>query len=119
MVKVDAKEKIDEILSRGVGEFIDPDGSFRKKLENNPEKVVIKFGMDPTRPDIHLGHAVILRKLRHLQDLGCKVVFLIGDYTASIGDPTGKNKTRLELEQKEIEKKHEYIFSPSWFNIKA
>lgn len=104
MVKENTKEKIDEILSRGVGEFIDPDGAFRKKLENNPEKVVIKFGMDPTRPDIHLGHAVVLRKLRSLQDLGCKVIFLIGDYTASIGDPTGKNKTRLELEQKEIEK---------------
>ncbi len=96
------KQKIDEILSRGVGEFIDPDGSFRKKLENNPEKVVIKFGVDPTRPDIHLGHAVILRKLRYFQDLGCKVVFLIGDYTAQIGDPTGKNKERPEINPEQI-----------------
>lgn len=104
MVDESIKTKIDEILSRGVGEFIDPDGAFRRKLESRPDSIVIKFGMDPTRPDIHLGHAVVLRKLRSLQDLGCKVIFLIGDYTASIGDPTGKNKTRLELEQKEIEK---------------
>ncbi len=97
------KEKIEDILTRGVGEFIDPDGGFRKKLETNPEKIIIKFGIDPTRPDIHIGHAVVLRKLRQFQDLGCKVVFLIGDYTAGIGDPTGKDKTRLEIEQKEIE----------------
>lgn len=97
------KQKIDELFTRGVGEFIDPDGIFRKKLETNPEKVVIKFGVDPTRPDIHLGHAVILRKLRQFQDLGCKVVFLAGDYTAQIGDPTGKSKVRPEIEQVEIE----------------
>jgi tyrosyl-tRNA synthetase len=97
------KEKIEDILTRGVGEFIDPDGTFRKKLETSPEKIIIKFGIDPTRPDIHIGHAVVLRKLRQFQDLGCKVVFLIGDYTAGIGDPTGKDKTRLEIEQKEIE----------------
>lgn len=97
------KKEINELLTRGVGEFVDPNGKFRKKLENNPEKIVIKFGVDPNRPDIHLGHAVILRKLRKFQDLGCKVIFLIGDYTAQIGDPTGKNKTRLEIEQKEIE----------------
>jgi tyrosyl-tRNA synthetase len=96
------KQKIDEILSRGVGEFIDPEGIFRKKLENNPENVVIKFGVDPTRPDLHLGHAVILRKLRQLQDLGCKIVFLIGDITAQIGDPTGKNKIRPDVNLKEI-----------------
>lgn len=97
------KEIIDELLSRGVGEFIDPDGSFRKKLETNPEKVVIKFGIDPTRPDIHIGHAVVLHKLRKFQDLGAKVVFLIGDYTGQIGDPTGKNQIRPEIQLKEIE----------------
>jgi tyrosyl-tRNA synthetase len=53
---------IDEILTRGVGEFIDPDNTFRKKLMENPEKVIIKLGVDPNRPDIHLGHAVVLRK---------------------------------------------------------
>lgn len=98
------KQKIDEILSRGVGEFIDPDGIFRKKLETNPDKIVIKLGVDPTRPDIHLGHAVILHKLRQFQDLGCKVVFLIGDITAMIGDPTGKSKIRPEIEYAEIQK---------------
>ena len=103
MKSITDKDKIDEIFTRGVGEFVDPEGKFRKKLETNPEKVVIKFGVDPTRPDLHLGHAVILRKLRQLQDLGCKIVFLIGDYTAQIGDPTGKDKTRLEIEQKEID----------------
>lgn len=96
------KEKIDDILTRGVGEFIDPEGKFRKKLENNPEKVIIKFGIDPTQPDIHLGHAVVLRKLRQFQDLGCKIIFLIGDYTAQIGDPTGKNKERPEINFKEV-----------------
>lgn len=101
------KEKIDDILSRGVGEFFDPDGIFRKKLENNPEKIVIKFGVDPTRPDIHIGHAVVLHKLRKFQDLGCKVVFLIGDYTAQIGDPTGKDITRPEINIEEINKNTE------------
>lgn len=95
---------IDELLSRGVGEFIDPAGSFRKKLLENPEKVVIKFGVDPTRPDLHLGHAVVLRKLRQFQNLGCKVIFLVGDLTSSIGDPTGKSKIRPEISQEEIEK---------------
>jgi len=91
------KQKIDELLTRGVGEFIDPDGIFRKKLETNPKKIVIKFGIDPTRPDIHIGHAVVLRKLRQFQDLGCKVIFLVGDFTGLIGDPTGKSKVRPEI----------------------
>ena len=100
--------QIEDILSRGVGDFIDPEGIFRKKLIAKAqgtlkEDVVIKFGVDPTRPDIHLGHAVVLRKLRQMQDLGCKVIFLIGDFTAQIGDPTGKSKVRPELEQEAIE----------------
>lgn len=88
------KQKIDDLLTRGVGEFIDPDGIFRKKLETNPEKIVIKLGADPTRPDLHLGHAVILHKLRLFQDLGCKIVFIVGDFTTLFGDPTGKSKIR-------------------------
>ncbi len=104
MKGISDKEKIDDILSRGVGEFIDPGNVFRKKLENNPDKIVIKLGVDPNRPDIHLGHAVILHKLRQFQDLGCKVIFLIGDITAQIGDPTGKSKIRPEVEYKEIQK---------------
>lgn len=99
---------IEELFSRGVASFIDPDNSFRKKIEGKiagtyTKDIVIKLGMDPTRPDIHIGHAVILRKLRAFQDIGCKVIFLIGDYTSMIGDPTGKSKTRPEISQAEIE----------------
>ena len=102
-------KKIDEILFRGVAEFIDPNNLFRDKLIKKTKgkynkDIIIKLGVDPTRPDIHLGHAVILHKLRQLQDIGCKVVFLIGDFTAQIGDPTGKSKTRPEIEQEEVEK---------------
>src|SRR6056297_1997429 len=63
----------------------------------------IKLGMDPTAPDIHLGHTVVLRKLRQFQDLGHKAVLIIGDYTARIGDPTGQNTTRPILEPEQIE----------------
>jgi tyrosyl-tRNA synthetase len=98
----------EELFSRGVASFIDPDNTFRDKVAKKlrgeyPNDIVIKLGIDPTRPDIHLGHAVILRKLRAFQDAGCKVIFLIGDYTSLIGDPTGKSKTRPELAQAEIE----------------
>lgn len=97
-----------DVLSRGVAEFFDPQNKFREKLNqkasgNYDKDIVIKLGIDPTRPDIHIGHAVLLRTLRKFQDLGCKVVFLIGDFTASIGDPTGKSKIRPEIEQMEIE----------------
>ena len=99
---------IDELFSRGVASFIDPDNAFRDKVSKKlrgeyPGDIVIKLGVDPTRPDMHLGHAVILRKLRAFQDAGCKVIFLIGDYTSLIGDPTGKSKTRPEISQAEIE----------------
>src|SRR3990167_11456460 len=103
------ENEIDGVLKRGVADFIDPEGSFRKKLQSkilgdHKKDIVIKLGIDPTRPDIHLGHAVVLRKLRKFQDLGCKVLFLIGDYTAQIGDPTGKRKGRPETEQKEVDR---------------
>lgn len=99
---------LEELYSRGVASCIDPDGAFRKKVEGKiagtyTNDIVIKLGVDPTRPDIHLGHAVVLRKLRAFQDVGCKVIFLIGDYTSQIGDPTGKSKTRPEISQAEIE----------------
>src|SRR5205085_11661637 len=61
-------------------------------------------GFDPTAPDLHLGHTVLLRKLKHFQDLGHKVIFLIGDFTAMIGDPTGRNATRPALTSEEITK---------------
>ncbi|MCR4279583.1 MAG: tyrosine--tRNA ligase [Candidatus Zambryskibacteria bacterium] len=99
---------VPELLSRGVGTFIDPDGSFKDKLLKKSQgqydkDIIIKLGVDPTRPDIHLGHAVVLRRLRQFQDFGCKVVFIVGDFTAKIGDPTGRSKVRPELEQAEIE----------------
>lgn len=100
--------EIDDLFTRGVEGFIDPDGKFKEKLLKKAkgeykENIIIKFGVDPTRPDIHIGHAVVFRKLRKFQDFGCKVVFLVGDYTAQIGDPTGKSKVRPEIEQKEVE----------------
>ncbi len=61
-------KELQELLTRGVTEFVDPEGVFEKKLKENPESIVIKFGVDPTRPDLHLGHAVVLRKLRAFQD---------------------------------------------------
>ena len=99
----DIEKRVEDVLTRGVGEFIDPDGAFREKLLKKArgeydKPIIIKYGIDPTRPDIHLGHAVCFRKLREFQDLGCKVVFLVGDYTAMIGDPTGKSKARPMVE---------------------
>src|SRR3989344_2465959 len=99
--------RVDDILTRGVGTFVDPNGVFRKKLiarangTSNAE-IIVKFGVDPTRPDIHLGHAVVLRKLRQMQDMGVKVIFLIVEFTALIGDPTGKSKVRAEVDQAAI-----------------
>jgi tyrosyl-tRNA synthetase len=77
----------------------------RKKLERSAETgrpLTIKVGFDPTAPDLHLGHTVLLRKMRHFQDLGHRVVFLIGDFTGLIGDPTGRSKTRPALTPEEI-----------------
>ncbi|MFC3833688.1 MULTISPECIES: tyrosine--tRNA ligase [Deinococcus] len=88
-----------EILKRGVVDLVSEDDLRRKLGKGQPLRV--KLGADPTRPDLHLGHAVPLRKLRQFQDLGHKVIMLIGDFTAMIGDPSGKSKTRppLTLEQ--------------------
>lgn len=109
MQKESIEATIDDVLSRGVANLIDPQGVFKEKLLKKargeyPQDIVIKFGVDPTRPDIHLGHAVVFRTLRKLQDLGCKLVFLIGDFTTQIGDPTGKSKTRPEIERAQVEK---------------
>jgi tyrosyl-tRNA synthetase len=108
MSEQEAEKAVADILERGVGTFVDPDESFRRNLLAKAQgkyskDIIVKFGVDPTRPDIHLGHAVVLRKLRQMQELGVKVVFLIGDYTAEIGDPTGKSKVRPEVEQSAIE----------------
>ncbi len=90
-----------EILSSGTAQCI-PQQELIKKLESG-KKLKIKLGMDPTAPDLHLGHAVVLRKMRQFQDLGHEVIFLIGDYTARIGDPSGKSKTRPPLDSAQIE----------------
>jgi len=79
-----------------------PAGQLEKKLTSG-KKLRIKLGLDPTSSDLHLGHAVVLKKMRQFQDLGHEVVFLIGDYTARIGDPSGKSKTRPALSNEEID----------------
>src|SRR4249920_2188268 len=70
--------------------------------EDLGRKLRVKLGMDPTAPDLHLGHTVVINKLRHFQDLGHQVQFLIGDFTGMIGDPTGKNQTRPPLSREQI-----------------
>ena len=87
-------------ISRGAQEII-PLDELKKKLESG-RQLIIKLGMDPTAPDIHLGHTVILNKLRTFQNLGHKVVLIIGDFTASVGDPSGKNATRPQLSREQI-----------------
>ena len=89
-----------KILQRGVSEIIPEDG-LRAKLESG-RPLVIKAGFDPTAPDLHLGHTVLLHKLRQFQELGHKVIFLIGDFTGLIGDPTGKSATRPPLTPEEV-----------------
>ncbi|MEK7451422.1 MAG: tyrosine--tRNA ligase, partial [Patescibacteria group bacterium] len=93
-------KKIDEVLTRGVEEIIEKE-SLVKKLKSG-EQLRIKFGIDPTAPDIHLGHSVPLKKLKQFQELGHKIVLIIGDFTATIGDPSGRSETRKPLGKKEV-----------------
>ncbi len=93
------KEQL-QIIKQGIDEIIG-EKELIAKLKKG-KKLNIKVGFDPTAPDLHLGHTVILRKMRQFQDLGHNVVFLIGDFTGKIGDPSGKNKTRPPLSEKEI-----------------
>lgn len=95
-----------EQISRGTTEIINLDG-LAKKLqasENTKKPLHIKAGFDPTAPDIHLGHVVLLRKLRQFQDFGHEIYFLIGDFTAQIGDPTGRDQKRVKMNRAQIEK---------------
>lgn len=88
-----------ELISRGAEEII-PENELKSKLEkskSNGEPLVVKLGCDPSRADLHVGHGVVLRKLRHFQDLGHQAILVIGDFTAMIGDPSGRNKTRPQL----------------------
>ncbi|NSW77276.1 MAG: tyrosine--tRNA ligase [Candidatus Atribacteria bacterium] len=97
------------VIQRGVEELVGIE-DLRKKLERfyrEGKRLIVKEGFDPSAPDIHLGHTVTLRKLRQFQDLGHEVVFLIGDFTGRIGDPTGKKETRPQLTEEEVKKNAE------------
>ena len=88
------------LIKRGSDEIL-TESDLKKKLDSG-KKLIVKAGFDPTAPDLHLGHTVLLNKLRHFQNLGHKVVFLIGDFTGRIGDPSGINKTRPILDSKNL-----------------
>jgi tyrosyl-tRNA synthetase len=121
------------IISRGTTEIINVAQLEKKLLKSEKEgkPLVIKAGFDPTAPDIHVGHVVLLRKMRQFQELGHKVVFLIGDFTAQVGDPTGRNELRKKMTRQDIEKnavtyqdqvfkvldpkKTEVVFNSHWF----
>lgn len=117
------------MIKRGVEAIYSEEDLLAKLKENRPLR--IKLGMDPTAPDLHFGHTVVLNKLRHFQDLGHEVLFLIGDYTARIGDPTGKNNTRPPLSEEQVQQnaktyaeqvfkildkdKTKIVFNSEWF----
>jgi tyrosine--tRNA ligase len=119
-----------EFLKRGVVEIYSQEDLLKKLAQARPLR--IKLGMDPTAPDLHFGHTVVLNKLRHFQDLGHEVLFLIGDYTARIGDPSGKNATRPPLTETEVKanaqtyakqvfkildkNKTKIVFNSDWFD---
>ncbi len=90
------------LIKRGIDELIGED-ELLKKLKSK-KQLIVKAGFDPTAPDLHLGHTVLINKLRHFQQLGHQIIFLIGDFTGMIGDPSGKNKTRPPLDKTDIDK---------------
>lgn len=118
------------IIKRGAAELLIEDELIKKLKKGTPLRV--KAGFDPTAPDLHLGHTVLINKLRQLQDLGHHILFLIGDFTAMIGDPTGKNVTRKPLDAEAVKvnaksyteqvfkildpAKTEVVFNGSWMN---
>ena len=97
-----------ELLEQGTETLVTRE-EFLKKLEKN-QPLRVKLGADPTAPDLHLGHSIVLRKMRQFQDLGHKAIFIIGDYTTLIGDPTGQNKTRPLLSAEQIKRNAETYF---------
>jgi tyrosyl-tRNA synthetase len=101
------------IIKRGVDELL-IEAEFAQKLaasEKSGKPLRIKLGLDPTAPDLHLGHTVVLNKMRQLQDLGHTVIFLIGDFTSMIGDPSGRNITRPPLTREQIEQNAKTYFA--------
>ncbi|MBE5961711.1 MAG: tyrosine--tRNA ligase [Lachnospiraceae bacterium] len=92
------------IIKKGASQIISEEGLMEKLLESVKEErpLIIKFGLDPSAPDIHLGHTVALRKIRQMQDLGHKAVIIIGDFTGQIGDPTGRSKGRKALSKEQV-----------------
>ena len=122
-----------ELIQRGSEEILLED-ELRQRLQQD-KPLRIKLGMDPTAPDLHLGHTVVLTKLRHFQDLGHHVMFLIGDFTGMIGDPSGKNETRPPLTREQVEEnaltykkqvfkildpeKTEICFNSTWMDQKS
>src|SRR5439155_5229663 len=107
-VTADAKNRVEsmshkqdlQLINRGVDELILEEDLLRKLAKGKPLRV--KAGFDPTAPDLHLGHTVVLNKMRQFQDLGHHVMFLIGDFTGMIGDPSGRNVTRPPLTPEQI-----------------
>ena len=109
----DAVRKSLAIIKRGVDELL-IESEFAQKLaasEKSGKPLRIKLGLDPTAPDLHLGHTVVLNKMRQLQDLGHTVIFLIGDFTSMIGDPSGRNITRPPLTREQIEQNAKTYFA--------
>lgn len=102
-----------EIIKRGTEELLVESELTQKLLrsEKNGQPLRVKLGLDPTAPDLHLGHTVVLNKLRQLQDLGHTVIFLIGDFTSMIGDPSGRNVTRPPLTREQIEENAKTYFA--------
>ena len=115
-VQLPLSDKVQEALAvakRGVEELL-IESEFAQKLarsEQTGKPLRIKLGLDPTAPDLHLGHTVVLNKMRQLQDLGHQVIFLIGDFTSMIGDPSGRNITRPPLTKEQIEENAKTYFS--------
>src|SRR6058998_1684715 len=98
-----AQEQL-EYLRRGSVEIISEEEALRKLERSIHTKtpLTVKVGFDPTAPDLHLGHVVLLRKMKHFQDLGHRVIFVIGKFTALIGDPSGRSRTRRPASEDEI-----------------
>jgi tyrosyl-tRNA synthetase len=107
MIKTDEK-KIRELLGRGVEEVIVKE-SLEKKLRSG-KKLRIKYGADPSAPDLHLGHSVCLWKLKEFQDLGHQIIFIVGDFTAMVGDPSARDKTRPALSKNQTERNAQTYF---------